>query len=455
MTPTRPSPRVPEIDPWYAFLLYMAMLIPIVSSPFGTTLSLIFATLAAIIGVVVREEALFSALRSDQVMIALLIFAGFGAFSASWSPDPMETLAKSTLLALAATAGVLSVRSAFSTSPEVATAATRGFLVVCAILAVHAMIEIVSDQALLKWSYNAFPSTRDADFSKLRIEEGRVVFVNEIFLNRLVYVVTLFGVPAWLATFVLDSSWKRGAAQVAIATVLITIVVLSQHESSRLAIVAAAVVVATGVVAYRAAVGVVSVGWGVATLLVVPIMLLMGAAKLDESTALPESARDRVKIWRHTSQAVFKGPLFGHGAASTPTVYESEFSAAVNKLALTATEKRERMMQYRRERALSDRLGPHAHNIYLQIWFELGLVGALLLAAVGVAILRQITRIQDQKLRLLGLAQFTLVATSSATSYSLWQPWYLSLIALSLIFMAIAARAAGSRGLVASEPLGP
>lgn len=437
---------VPEISPKLAILIYMAILVPIVSSPFGTSLSLVLASVAAIGGMVVRSENFASALRLEPILTVLLIFAVHSALSAAWSPDPIETLSKSALVAFVATAGVLSVRSAARTSPEVATAATIGFLVIFAVLAVRATIEIVTDQAILKWYYNAFPSMRTSDLKYLRMSEHGVAFVSEIFLNRLVYIVTLFSAPAWIGTFILGPSWKRHAAQAAVASVLVLALAMSQHESSKLAIVAAAIVVATGWASFRAAVTLVSVGWVVATLFVFPIAILMGSAKLDEAMVLPASARDRVKIWRHTAEGVLRRPLFGQGAASTPALYEGELSAAVEKLDLTPAAKRERIHQHRRDRAMSDRLAPHAHNIYLQVWFELGFAGVLIFAAVGAVILRQITRVQCGPLRILALAQFALVAASSATSYGLWQPWFLSLIALSVIFMAIATRSSSFCG---------
>ena len=436
--------REVEVEPRHVILVYAAILIPVVATPFGTVLTLAFAAIAAMVGMRMRGEPVFASFRPEQASAALLAFAAFGAISAAWSPGVTETLFKSALLAIVTLAGLMAVRSGCRSSPAVAVAASQALLLVYAILAVHAMFEILTDQVILKTYYNVYQAARAADLKHLRFDERGVFDVSEIFINRSVYVVTLFSVPAWIGTAVIGSVRLRLAARVFVAGTLIVLLTDSQHESSKLAIACGAIVLATSWFTLRGAALLAIIGWLAAAMLVVPVALMLGSAKLDEAGWLPASARDRVKIWRYTAQKTLHRPLLGHGAASTPVHYDLEFAKAIDALALPPEAKREQMQQYRRARLMSDRLGPHAHNVYLQVWFELGLAGALLLATAGVIFLRRIGEFADRNLTRAGLTQFSVVAASAGTSYSLWQPWFLSGIALSAIFIAIAARASAS-----------
>ena len=441
LEPRSNGPRIPEIGARYAVPAYVAMLVPILASPFGTVLSLSFVTFGALFGLWKRGELYSELGRWDQVSVSILAFAAAASVSALWSPAEIETLGKAAVFATIAISTIVGVNSGTRSTLEVSAAATRAFVLVFAILGGRAVIEILTDQAMLKTYYDVFGSARDADLKHLRIEAGQVTVVNEIFLNRHVYVVTLFALPAWIGAGVFASPNLRMLARAAIAMVLMVVLFGSQHESSKLAIVCSIVVLVACWASYRGAVAMVGASWLAAVLLVVPVALALGSMKLDEASWLPTSARDRVKIWRQTAQRTLQLPILGHGAGTTHVHYERELAASLEKLDLAPAERDLRLRQFRRERLLSDRLGPHAHNVYLQVWFELGLAGALLLTAAGAIILRQITRLQTPGLRNIGLVQFTAVAASAATSYSLWQPWFMSVIGLSLIFMAIAARA--------------
>ncbi len=86
---------------------------------------------------------------------------------------------------------------------------------------------------------------------------------------------------------------------------------------------------------------------------------------------------------------------------------------------------------------LPPQLNIHAHNVYLQAWYELGLAGALLLLLSGSLLLTWMRRIDDQAFPY-AAAAFALAATMAAFSYSLTSPWYLASFGLSAIFMRLA-----------------
>ena len=76
----------------------------------------------------------------------------------------------------------------------------------------------------------------------------------------------------------------------------------------------------------------------------------------------------------------------------------------------------------------------HPHNAGLQVWLELGLVGALLLAGLAWVALRGLARLPriDQTL---GLATFSCAFVIASVSYGLWQnQWVATLMMAAALF---------------------
>jgi O-antigen ligase len=67
---------------------------------------------------------------------------------------------------------------------------------------------------------------------------------------------------------------------------------------------------------------------------------------------------------------------------------------------------------------------PHPHNVFLQIWLELGAIGAVLALAVGLAALWQIGRLPPA-VQAGGLGLFAVCAGVGASGFDLWQTWLL------------------------------
>jgi O-antigen ligase len=139
------------------------------------------------------------------------------------------------------------------------------------------------------------------------------------------------------------------------------------------------------------------------------------------------SARERVALWGYTAQHSNERIMVGAGAYTTPELNKA-MDAAGRGIDVRYT---------------AIRPGRHSHNYYLQVWYELGVVGALLFLAIGLTILNAIAR-QGVAVQRLAVTQFAMVATMIATSYGLWQLWLHCAIAVSIILMVVAMRL-GSR----------
>ena len=136
---------------------------------------------------------------------------------------------------------------------------------------------------------------------------------------------------------------------------------------------------------------------------------------------LSVGARQRVSIWHHTAEAVSENPVFGVGIQSTRFL-GNDSGDVTSERADDSTRK----------------LGWHAHNNYLQVWFELGAVGAVLFLAMGLATLRT-TMTLSRPLIPTALATFAALMVSAASGWSLWQAWYLGTVVAGVAFISLAA----------------
>jgi O-antigen ligase len=88
-------------------------------------------------------------------------------------------------------------------------------------------------------------------------------------------------------------------------------------------------------------------------------------------------------------------------------------------------------------------IASHAHNSFLQTWFELGAVGALLLMMAGLGLLWQIRRL-DPDLQPFAYAIFATAGPYLVASYGMWQIWYVALFGLIAVLFAIGQNAMAS-----------
>jgi len=76
-------------------------------------------------------------------------------------------------------------------------------------------------------------------------------------------------------------------------------------------------------------------------------------------------------------------------------------------------------------------LSTHAHNVYLQTWYELGLVGVTLLMLFGLSIVNAIKTL-SLTVQPYAYATFTSAAVVAASSYGMWQIWFLAMFGYSV-----------------------
>ena len=182
----------------------------------------------------------------------------------------------------------------------------------------------------------------------------------------------------------------------------------------------------------------VAAGWIAVTALVVPLSLAAYSNNLQLSPELFNTAKARIIIWGYTAEQVLHKPLIGVGTNATGIIDQQRGTA------------KERPAGY----ASAEETRAHPHNFYLQVWYELGAVGAVLFGLAGLAVLAAIRRLPGT-LHPIALAQFTMTAAMIGSSYGLWQTWLQASIAFAIIALLMAMKLAlptQSRHQISSAP---
>lgn len=356
---------------------------------------------------------------------AMLAGLGFwGLISLGWAADQKEALGKSALLIGFTLATVAVHTIASHAEPAVMRRIARGALFTFAAGVVYLVVEELTEHAVKRFFFLVFPFTMPA--GKLVTDPDGEVNIAGYISNRNMAAMSLALWPMMLiAKGLAGGGWKSSAIAVLVALAFVAMA-MSAHETSLIAVAAAAVVFGICSAWPKAGLGVVVAGWLAATLLVVPLASWAASgAGLHKAAWLPNSARHRIVLWAYTAEQVWQRPLTGVGAASTKLI-DARRGAKVAPLAGTAYEWRS---------------GPHAHNVYLQTWYELGAVGAALLCAAGLALIGAVSRL-PQRVLPHAAAAMTTATVMGAFSWGMWQAWFLGAFMVSAVLMTIAVQVA-------------
>jgi hypothetical protein len=351
------------------------------------------------------------------VFIALYLAVAYLALNMTWAPDRSTAAMTVGLIVVLVTAVDVSLVILRRSALKVLDAIAIGFIIGVVIGGLYLCFEVLSDQWIRRTLAAYQPWLRPTALHTRVTATGVLMFEPHI-LNQSITAVTMALWPSSLAIKSLNTtrSW-RGPLLVGLLPAVVAIL-RSEHATSKLALFGSAAIF----LLYQARPGfarlLTTTGWVVATLLVVPIALVLFTQHMYTATWLFPSAQQRIVIWGHTSKQVAKVPLLGVGVAATRTYHTIE-SRANAPLAPGS--------QFPLE------IGWHSHNIFLQIWYETGAVGALFLLAIGVLIGRSFAAVPTAAQPFLW-STFATCALIGASSFSLWAPWFMAAFGLTAIF---------------------
>jgi O-antigen ligase len=352
------------------------------------------------------------------------IFLLYAFASASWAIAPASSVLETSLAILVA-AGTLALTQLLADEerPNLLHMG-EGLWIGLLVGITYLFIELVGGQSIKLWVYNSL-SLHPTDLPHVEYygwSGKKLTFISPEDLTRNMVPVALFLWPAVMA--VRGTLKRRSGLIVACLAVLLAgvVIMLSRHESSKLAYVAALTAFGGAFVSVRVTGRIVATGWVIACLAVLPSALIMHRLDLHNASWLPNSARHRVIIWNYTAEQVLKAPLLGVGARTTYVLgpqLEQHWAAYPDE-------------SFRRT------LSVHSHSVYLQTWFELGLIGASLLTLAGLALLQAIRSLASP-LQPYAYATFVSAAAMAACSYGMWQIWFVCMFGFTAALFALGA----------------
>jgi O-antigen ligase len=322
-------------------------------------------------------------------------------------------------------------RALFAWNDRQIRVAVIAFLVALAVGLVFILIEIATEQALTRFVFNWLPFTRPDSFKKLKVEDGMIVRIGAFELNRNVAVLLLMLWPALLCLSRLSGKSRRRQLSVAALFVTAAIAIMfSAHESSKIGLIAGAIAFGTAWLWPAPARQGLLALWCLAFVAVVPLSTFLAKEHLHQVEWLPYSARARITLWAYTAEKIPDAPLLGIGLTSTRTL-ASDRTQSYRQEALAEGDRDNRVLVWK--------AGPHSHNEFLQAWYELGVVGVILLLAAGSGVIASIGRL-SAAIQPFMLAQFAAFFAMAAFSWGMWQTWLMALTGLAALYAAMAAR---------------
>ncbi|MEM6499625.1 MAG: O-antigen ligase family protein, partial [Pseudomonadota bacterium] len=267
------------------------------------------------------------------------------------------------------------------------------------------------------------------------VEDREVVEVLRTFLNghSAALSILAFPIAACLSVWLGSGLRRTRIAMLTLSLAIGTLVMASDSETAKLAIVVSLGVFALSLISSKSVLYVLAAGWCTACLAMPFLVLATFPNEFGWQRHLPLSAYDRAEIWRYTVNKTWHSPIVGVGAQQTRYVSVSP----VEHDSRTALTKRPPPHD---GFVPVPRIAVHAHNVFIQTWFELGVLGAVLLTFLGLNALRGAQTLTSGILHF-ALATFASTAVVAGTGYRMWQMWLISSVLLTaLVLFALSGR---------------
>jgi O-Antigen ligase len=352
-------------------------------------------------------------------LAACLLFAAYVFLNAFWSVDPLAGIGKAALLLSLVVITFAAVEAASSLKSEVLHQSAIAFAAGALLGALFVLIELLTGGILTRTLLGWFPHLVSPKY--LKRSHGIIVSLNLSKLDQNVNLAMFNLWPGLLALMGLART-RRMISMILFFAAISTVITFSKHDSSQVALVASSLVVLLALKWRTLVIRSLAVLWCAAFVFVIPLSFAAYDNGLHFAHWLPDSARARVIIWEYTAEQTLKRPLLGVGVDSTPTL---------------SVEQRRALIHDKPEGFIYPRTtGHHAHNIFLQTWYELGAVGALLLAAAGAAVVLLIFLLPVAT-QPFAAGAFVSFAVVGAFAWGMWQSWFLCAVALLVIYLRV------------------
>ena len=360
----------------------------------------------------------------DPLVASGLVLLGYLALNAMWALDPAAAIAKVGTVAMIAAALSLVLYAVGRLESGLLDLGATLLVVAVSVGAAFVAIELATGQVLTRFSYNLLPFLRPGGSKDVFMSGDRVVAIAAYELNRNLALLVMM---LWSALLVV-ARHPRIRMPRPLAGGLFTLVAVtalySEHETSMTALAVSGAVFLFSLRWSQAVQrGLIAV-WCLGFILAIPLgLILYQTAELHKAPWLPSTAQARIIIWGYTAEKIPENPFLGIGVRSTRVLDKPRALDAARP----------------EGHVFARRTGRHAHNVFLQSWYELGLAGTALVLLFGLAVLRRIATLPSE-LKPYGHAVFASVVVFAALAWGMWQTWLLAGYALTAVYLLLAVR---------------
>lgn len=348
-----------------------------------------FALLVGLVGLFCAPAFRIGA-REAPLALVLVLAVAWAALSTLWSPHRPDELEDSTALKIALQVPLYWAAwcAARRADPGLRRLTLRIFAWGLAAYGVVLLIEALTGAAIYQALRNAMDDPIRPDLARKNIAQGS-------FALALLWPVAVAGgvragAPAWLAlpmaagTALLASHFDTDAPTLAVGLAMGVgglVLVWPRSAPKALAVASALLVVAMP-------------------------LLILAIRPLGLGARLPESWSQRVGYWNYALERIAEHPWRGWGLDGS--------------------------------RAFSPHIQLHPHNGPLQLWLELGLLGAAAAALAWAFVFRRLARAEPSLLAAGAAGSAAVYVFFGAVSFGAWQEWWLALGALAAVIAAMA-----------------
>jgi len=391
--------------------------------PRVTWLFLPLIAFSLILAAVRRRGEWQQLIQPDSALSVCLLVAGYILLDAIWAADSGTALGKGLLLLAIILISFAVSRAIPQIDEQQLRNAAIAFILGTFVAALFLTFELLTHGALTRLALNSVELFQRPNFKHAHMSNGEIADLNMSLLNRNVNILTFNMWPALLGLKATFSGVRRSAFAGMLLAAVTLAVFLSEHQSSQVALLVSVAVFCLASYWRKPVIRSLAVAWCLAFVLVLPMDFLAYKSDLHMAHWLPNSFRARIIIWEYTAERVFEHPWLGVGADSTRALKEPN-----------TLEMAERPQGFIYPRTI----GWHAHDLFLQSWFELGVIGVILIAFAGamVALRMSFLPIEAQPFAASSFITFMAIASFG---WGMWQTWLLCGAALLLIFLLVAA----------------
>lgn len=369
-----------------AGIVFFAPIVAVFESKAMVLLLIVALILGIAAGV---RQTRFPSIRLSPLGMTLIAFVAWALASLIWSAEPGLTLQGAAKLLghlLLAYLTILLCRFAAGAGLGwIQGALISGFAVTAALL----FFEGATNGLLSNWVFDAKPSKTGL-----------------FWLNR---AATLLALLAWPTAGIL---LQRGLGLALVPFVMVALVAVLIGFDTLLVALGFSLLIGGLMAAWRPVVRPILIAGTAFVILLTPLgpQTIFDPLEMAQNQLLPNPMVHRFHIWKFASDKISEKPITGHGLNASRTMAEPS-QRATDKV----------------RGDYGELLPLHPHNFSIQVWLELGAVGAVLLAiAIGFLIQWFAGATQSRSRATIFTGQFCVAAVLLSFSIGVWQGWFLA-----------------------------